>query len=59
VSRIISKINYKIHTDAIKDNLIPCLISAKQKSFLVLALHQLCFSLNLLFAIGELFSIHF
>jgi len=32
VNRIISKINYKIHTDAIKDNLIPCLISAKHKS---------------------------
>ena len=33
VNRIISKINYKIHTDAIKDNLIPTLISPKQQSF--------------------------
>jgi hypothetical protein len=33
VNRIISKINYKIHTDAIKDNLIPKNISKKQQSF--------------------------
>jgi hypothetical protein len=28
-----SKINYKIHTDAIKENLIPHLVSKKQQSF--------------------------
>jgi len=33
VNRIISKINYKIHTDAIKDNLIPHLVSKEQQSF--------------------------
>lgn len=33
VNRIISKINYKIHTDAIKENIIPKIISSKQKSF--------------------------
>jgi hypothetical protein len=33
VNRIISKINYKIHTDAIKYNLIPRLVSKKQQSF--------------------------
>lgn len=33
VNRVISKINYKIHTDAIKDNLIPHLVSKKQQSF--------------------------
>ena len=33
VNRVISKINYKIHTDAIKDNLIPKQISKKQQSF--------------------------
>lgn len=32
LSRTISKINYKIHTDAIKENLIPHLISPKQQS---------------------------
>jgi len=32
VSRVISKINYKIHTDAIKENLIPAEISPKQQS---------------------------
>lgn len=32
VSRVISKINYKIHTDAIQENLIPGLISAAQRS---------------------------
>ncbi len=33
VNRVISKINYKIHTDAIKDNLIPLNITSNQKSF--------------------------
>lgn len=33
LSRAISKINYKIHTDAIKENLIPHLVSKKQQSF--------------------------
>lgn len=33
VNRVISKINYKIHTDAIKENLIPLLVSKKQQSF--------------------------
>ena len=33
LSRAISKINYKIHTDAIKDNLIPQLVSKQQQSF--------------------------
>ena len=33
VNRIISKINYKIHTDAIKENLIPAQVSPKQQSF--------------------------
>lgn len=33
VNRVISKINYKIHTDAIKKNLIPHLVSSKQQSF--------------------------
>ena len=32
VNRVISKINYKIHTDAIKDNLIPHLVSKQQQS---------------------------
>ncbi len=32
VNRIIAKINYKIHTDAIKDNLIPKQVSARQQS---------------------------
>ncbi len=32
VNRIISKINYKIHTDAIKQNLIPEHVSLKQQS---------------------------
>lgn len=34
VNRIISKINYKIHTDAIKENLIPENISNSKKSFI-------------------------
>jgi hypothetical protein len=33
VNRVISKINYKIHTDAIKQNLIPAHVSVKQQSF--------------------------
>ena len=33
VNRVISKINYKIHTDAIKDNLIPHLVSKQQQAF--------------------------
>ena len=33
VNRVISKINYKIHTDAIKNNLIPPNVSTRQQSF--------------------------
>jgi len=33
VNRILSKVNYRIHTDAIKENLIPPELSARQKSF--------------------------
>ncbi len=33
LSRAISKINYKIHTDAIKENLIPHIVSKKQQTF--------------------------
>ena len=33
VTRILSKVNYRIHTDAIKQNLIPPELTAKQKSF--------------------------
>lgn len=33
INRVISKINYKIHTDAIKENLIPKLVSPGQQSF--------------------------
>ncbi len=33
VNRVISKINYRIHTDAIKNTLIPHLVSKKQQSF--------------------------
>jgi len=33
VKRILSKVNYRIHTDAIKENLIPPTLSAKQNSF--------------------------
>ena len=33
VNRTLAKINYKIHTDAIKDNLIPEDVSAKHKGF--------------------------
>lgn len=32
MNRAIAKINYRIHTDAIKDNLLPKTISAKQKA---------------------------
>lgn len=33
VKRILAKVNYKIHTDAIRDNLIPPELTAWQKSF--------------------------
>lgn len=33
MTRILSKVNYRIHTDAIKQNLIPPELTAKQKSF--------------------------
>ena len=33
VNRILSKLNYKLHTDAIRDNLIPKELTVKQKSF--------------------------
>ena len=33
VKRILSKVNYRIHTDAIKGNLLPDELTAKQKSF--------------------------
>ena len=33
LSRAISKINYKIHTDAIKENLIPHIVSKRQQTF--------------------------
>ena len=33
VNRILAKVNYKIHTDAIRDNLIPPELTAWQKSF--------------------------
>lgn len=33
VKRILAKVNYKIHTDAIRDNLIPLKLTSKQKSF--------------------------
>ena len=36
LQRTLAKINYRIHTDAIKENLIPRVIS-KQKSFLIYA----------------------
>ncbi len=34
VKRLISKTNYKIHTDAIKDTLVPSELTASQKSFI-------------------------
>jgi len=33
VKRILAKVNYRIHTDAIRDNLIPPELTPKQKSF--------------------------
>ena len=33
VRRILAKVNYRVQTDAIKDNLIPSELTAKQKSF--------------------------
>ena len=33
VKRLLSKVNYRVHTDAIKDNLIPNELTTKQKSF--------------------------
>lgn len=33
LKREIAKLNYRIHTDAIKENLIPETLTAKQKSF--------------------------
>ena len=33
VKRILAKVNYKIHTDAVRDNLIPPELTARQKSF--------------------------
>jgi hypothetical protein len=33
VKRVLAKVNYKIHTDAIRDNLIPPELTARQKSF--------------------------
>lgn len=37
VKRILSKTNYQLHTDAIKDNLLPTLSIEKQKEYLVYA----------------------
>ena len=37
ISRILSKTNYQLHTDAIKDNIIPQLSIEKQKEYLVYA----------------------
>lgn len=33
VKRILAKVNYRIHTDAVRDNLIPPKLTPKQKSF--------------------------
>jgi hypothetical protein len=33
IKRILAKVNYRIHTDAIRDNLIPPELTPKQKSF--------------------------
>lgn len=33
VNRILAKVNYRIHTDAIRDNLVPDELTAKQRSF--------------------------
>jgi hypothetical protein len=34
VNRILAKVNYKLHTDAVKDNLIPEELTPRQKSFI-------------------------
>jgi hypothetical protein len=34
LQRILAKVNYKIHTDAIKENIIPALITKEQASFI-------------------------
>ena len=34
LNRTLSKLNYRIHTDAIKDNIIPKLVSSKQAGFI-------------------------
>ena len=34
VKRILAKVNYRIHTDAIRDNLIPPELTARQKAFI-------------------------
>ena len=34
VKRILAKVNYKIHSDAVRDNLLPPKLTAKQKSFI-------------------------
>ena len=39
LSKAISKINYKIHTDAIKNHLIPHLVSKTQQSFTYVTKH--------------------
>lgn len=33
VKRILAKVNYKIHTDAVRDNLLPPKLTSRQKSF--------------------------
>jgi hypothetical protein len=33
VKRILAKVNYRIHTDAIRDNLVPLELTARQRSF--------------------------
>ena len=33
VKRILAKVNYRIHTDAVRDNLIPPQLSSRQKSY--------------------------
>lgn len=33
VGRILSKINYRVHTDAIKDNLVPKMLTSNQRAF--------------------------
>jgi len=34
IKRILAKVNYRIHTDAIRDNLIPQKLTARQRSFI-------------------------